>query len=146
MRLRSASTFFGLSFNSSTKSFPIPSSPITKQDAQGVGSAITYLRRYSLAAFACIAQEDDDANASIGAKQSKPACANVSQPEPTEYANATEVASIKQALLFRGIDEMRALTQWKVQSFDVIPKDWVVGILHDLKPKQKTGAIVNESV
>ena len=36
-------------------------SPITKQDAQGVGSAITYLRRYSLAAFAGIAQEDDDA-------------------------------------------------------------------------------------
>jgi len=27
------------------------SSPVGKQDAQGIGSAITYLRRYSLAAF-----------------------------------------------------------------------------------------------
>ena len=34
-----------------------------KTDAQGVGSATTYLRRYSLAAMAGIAQEDDDGNA-----------------------------------------------------------------------------------
>lgn len=32
-------------------------------DAQSVGSVITYLRRYALAAIAQIAQEDDDANA-----------------------------------------------------------------------------------
>jgi hypothetical protein len=37
-------------------------SPIQKQDPQGVGSAITYLRRYSLAALLGIAQEDDDGN------------------------------------------------------------------------------------
>lgn len=36
------------------------SSPVSKQDAQGIGSAITYLRRYSLAAMCGIAQEDDD--------------------------------------------------------------------------------------
>lgn len=36
--------------------------PCSKLDPQGVGSAITYYRRYSLAAFAGIAQEDDDAN------------------------------------------------------------------------------------
>jgi len=42
------------------------SAPVGKQDAQGVGSVITYLRRYSVAAFSGIAQEDDDANASIG--------------------------------------------------------------------------------
>ena len=43
----------------------VASAPVGKQDAQGVGSVITYLRRYSVAAFAGIAQEDDDANASI---------------------------------------------------------------------------------
>lgn len=42
------------------------SAPVSKQDAQGVGSAITYLRRYSLAAFAGIAQEDDDGNSAVG--------------------------------------------------------------------------------
>jgi hypothetical protein len=44
----------------------LASAGVTKQDAQGVGSAITYLRRYSLAAVAGIAQEDDDANAAVG--------------------------------------------------------------------------------
>lgn len=36
--------------------------PLQKQDPQGVGSALTYLRRYSLAAVAQIGQDDDDAN------------------------------------------------------------------------------------
>ena len=37
--------------------------PLPKADPQGVGSATTYLRRYSLAALLCITQEDDDGNA-----------------------------------------------------------------------------------
>lgn len=41
------------------------SAPVTKNDAQGVGSAVTYCRRYSLAAAAGIAQEDDDGNAAV---------------------------------------------------------------------------------
>lgn len=39
--------------------------PVAKQDAQAIGSAITYARRYSLASFCGIAQEDDDGNAAI---------------------------------------------------------------------------------
>jgi len=41
------------------------SSPVSKQDAQGIGSAITYLRRYSLAAMCGIAQEDDDGQQAV---------------------------------------------------------------------------------
>lgn len=41
----------------------VASSPAVKLDPQGVGSAITYLRRYSLAAVAGVAQDDDDGNA-----------------------------------------------------------------------------------
>ena len=40
--------------------------PETKNAAQAAGSIITYLRRYSLAAFAGIAQEDDDGQAATG--------------------------------------------------------------------------------
>ena len=47
------------------------SAPVSKQDAQGVGSAITYCRRYSLAAVAGIAQEDDDANSAVGKAPAK---------------------------------------------------------------------------
>lgn len=49
------------------------SAPVSKQDAQGVGSAITYCRRYALAAVAGIAQEDDDANGAVGKAPAKPA-------------------------------------------------------------------------
>ncbi len=42
-----------------------------KSDAQGIGSATTYLRRYSAAAAAGIAQEDDDGNSA--AHNDKPA-------------------------------------------------------------------------
>jgi hypothetical protein len=53
--------------------------PASKQDAQGVGSAVTYLRRYSLAAVCAIAQEDDDGNA---ASQPKQATAAHTAPVP----------------------------------------------------------------
>lgn len=37
---------------------------IERQNMQGLGSAITYARRYSLASLFCITQEDDDGNVS----------------------------------------------------------------------------------
>ena len=40
--------------------------PIAKNDAQGVGSAITYGRRYGLAAILGIVADDDDGNAASG--------------------------------------------------------------------------------
>lgn len=71
--------------------------PASKLDAQGVGSAITYLRRYSLAAFAGIAQEDDDGNA---ASQQK---ARVNTPSKEIVAQATaELRSCKT------LDELKA--------------------------------------
>jgi hypothetical protein len=52
------------------------STPLTKNDAQGVGSALTYLRRYALAAMVgVVADEDDDGNAATAApKQAPPGC------------------------------------------------------------------------
>lgn len=40
----------------------------TKQDPQGIGSAVTYGRRYALQSIAGIAPEDDDGNAASGPK------------------------------------------------------------------------------
>lgn len=37
--------------------------PVMKMDAQGIGSACTYARRYAWAAICGLAQEDDDGNA-----------------------------------------------------------------------------------
>jgi NADPH:quinone reductase-like Zn-dependent oxidoreductase len=41
--------------------------PVSKIDAQGVGSAITYGRRYTLMAMAGLAPDDDDGNAAAAA-------------------------------------------------------------------------------
>jgi hypothetical protein len=45
---------------------------LSKQDMQGLGSAITYARRYSLAAFSNLTQADDDGNAASEGSQRKP--------------------------------------------------------------------------
>jgi hypothetical protein len=42
--------------------------PVSKVDAQGYGSALTYARRYSLSAAVGVAPEDDDGNAATAAK------------------------------------------------------------------------------
>jgi len=45
--------------------------PVSKPDAQGSGSALTYMRRYALAAVVGVVQADDDANAASNPVQSK---------------------------------------------------------------------------
>lgn len=63
-----------------------------KSDAQGVGSATTYLRRYSLAAMAGVAQEDDDGNAA--AHDRKPtAVSEAHQVKAADFKAAIEGAA-----------------------------------------------------
>lgn len=52
--------------------------PATKMDAQGFGSAATYARRYSLAAFASVVGDDDD----DGNEAAKPAKKELSAVRP----------------------------------------------------------------
>ena len=98
------------------------SSPITKQDAQGVGSAITYLRRYSLAAFAGIAQEDDDANASVGKPQHKQVAAPLNEAVITHE----QVATVREYLVRTSMNEAEFVAQGGYQSAEQIyAKDYV---------------------
>lgn len=53
--------------------------PVEKATAQGVGSAITYARRYSLSALVGVAPDDDDGNAASGRDQGPP---DIGQPAP----------------------------------------------------------------
>jgi hypothetical protein len=101
--------------------------PLTKQDAQGVGATLTYLRRYALAAMVGITQADDDGE-SIAIKSAGEKLCTFSQidrmqrlldrcPEPTQawfaetYGDASSVpkalfdrlyASIKSKLEAKG--------------------------------------------
>jgi len=63
----------------------VASCRVTKDDAQGYGSALTYLRRYSLSAVCGISQEDDDGQASVKQSPSKPVLVAPSIPS-TESA------------------------------------------------------------
>jgi len=83
--------------------------PLVKHDAQGAGSAITYTRRYAIAAIFGLAQEDDDGNAAA-----RPA-AKVDKPSPD--SPRTEAQSRKAWALAKecGMDEdgLRAFMEAK---------------------------------
>lgn len=72
----------------------IMSIPVSKQDAQGYGSAITYARRYALCAFVGIAPLDDDGEASIGRNTQQPA---KTDPNTVEAINAIDSMADLQA-------------------------------------------------
>ena len=65
---------------------------VGKNDMQGLGSAITYARRYGLMCMAGIAPEDDDGNAAVEGVQK--AQANAKQPEPQRPELTIEQATI----------------------------------------------------
>jgi hypothetical protein len=47
--------------------------PVTKPDAQGIGSSLSYMRRYVLSAVVGIYQDDDDGNNASFAPKERPA-------------------------------------------------------------------------
>lgn len=65
----------------------------SKTDAQGVGSAITYARRYALLAMAGGAPEDDDGNAASGPRQERSEPKRVDPKPPTLNERAKRLAA-----------------------------------------------------
>jgi hypothetical protein len=63
--------------------------PVSKQDAQGYGSATTYARRYGLMAACGIAPEDDDGNA---AAKASPQRAAAPTPKPAAAMSIDDIA------------------------------------------------------
>ncbi len=90
--------------------------PITKADAQGAGSAITYARRYALAAVVGVSPEDDDGNAA-------------SRPAPRQEQQAPSRISVDQrdqliTLAQQGGADMKGFcTYFKIDSLPELPAD-----------------------
>jgi hypothetical protein len=63
--------------------------PLPKQDPQGFGSALTYLRRYSLSAVTGLYQADDDGNAGsgVGAKPEAKAAPKAKPVDASELSD-----------------------------------------------------------
>jgi hypothetical protein len=99
-----------------------------KTDAQGVGSATTYLRRYSLASVCGIAQEDDDGNAS--AHNGKPV-AKITEKQEAELSDYIEAT---------GTDRAKMLAYFKVQALSDLTAAQAVQATNMIKSKQKDAA------
>lgn len=112
----------------------VVSAPVTKQDAQGVGSAITYCRRYSLAAVAGIAQEDDDANSAVGhATRQQP-----KQAKPV--ISAKQAAELRAALQAAELDEATWCASVRLETLEALTADRFAGALAYLQQQKKEAA------
>jgi hypothetical protein len=114
------------------------SAPATKQDVQGVGSAITYLKRYSAAAIVGMAsadQDDDGNSVSIQKVENKPIVKQEVKdfrPHTVDaakietiiqgYAKALVIAGISEAQVNEKIDIARAVSKQK--PFDAFSKEY----------------------
>jgi hypothetical protein len=80
-----------------------------KTDAQGIGSATTYGRRYSLAAMSGVAQEDDDGNAAAHSKA------------PEARISDEQVATLADLIEASGTDKAKFLDWLKIKSLADLP-------------------------
>lgn len=73
--------------------------PLPKQDPQGYGSAMTYARRYALAAITGLYQDDDDGNAGSGVVQkAAPAHKGMTTSELEDFRIAMREADDEESL------------------------------------------------
>lgn len=79
-----------------------------KADPQGIGSAITYARRYALMAITgLVAEEDDDGNAASG-RTAKPA---KTEPKKVSLVEKARILFVEYKNL--GVDDQAILARWK---------------------------------
>ena len=85
--------------------------PVSKFDAHGIGTGITYGRRYGLMSVLCLATVDDDGNAAV----EKPTAAPAKRTEP----DAKELAVLSKAMVEAAAFGVEALTaKWRTLTTD----------------------------
>jgi hypothetical protein len=100
-----------------------------KADAQGIGAATTYLRRYALAAMTGIAQEDDDGQSAINPIKPNPV------PEPK--ASKSDLLVIKTRMEELNIEEEAFSRHLGVSSMSNLPASKVERANSALDAKQR---------
>lgn len=108
----------------------VPINPI-KQDPQGLGSAITYMRRYALQAIAGVCADDDDGEAAHGRgnnKKQNSAGEPVKKKPAWSDAQKLKAGEIKSKLLAYGDGGAEAFdTLWRDHQYD--EPDQVIEVL-----------------
>ncbi len=91
--------------------------PLSKVDAQGYGSAVTYARRYALAAVVGVCPEDDDGNA---ASQRGPAQQQQQQPVIIDDHQRAHLMTLAEQA---GADMKGFCTFYKIPALPHLPAD-----------------------
>ena len=104
--------------------------PVSKHDAQGYGSALTYARRYSLAAAFGVAPEDDDGNAAAknAPPKHKPSFAPLSEQQVVEIAALADEVGVS-------LDKILAFC--KARTFAEVPATAYKRIINKLEQSRK---------
>lgn len=117
---------------------------LQKNDMQGLGSAITYARRYALAAIVGVSQDDDDGNATRGVKnenqrpqaqtqvpsnktmvKSSPSESKNKKPESINQAQLTRLHTIASTAGYSKEESKEIILQWGyTSSKDILLKDY----------------------
>ena len=105
----------------------VMSVPVTKPDAQGAGSAITYMRRYALAAVIGVVQADDDGN-SASEKATIVA-------EKTPSITAQHITSINALIEQTASDEAKLLAYFKKPSVMLLDRNQAIQAIFMLEKK-----------
>ena len=104
--------------------------PTPRFDAQGLGSAATYGRRYALMSLIGLASEDDDGNAATGTG-GKP----VLQPVETGTITEEQAAAIKSKIVEAAADLPRFLKTYNVERIEDMPASSFAGAMRKLEAK-----------
>lgn len=91
---------------------------VGKQDMQGLGSAITYGRRYGLMSMAGIAPEDDDGNAAAAAPVQRPA-----ERQASSLISADQFIALKARMEAAGVPEDKICARYSLRSIEEMPSD-----------------------
>lgn len=100
----------------------------TKNDSQGVGAAMTYLRRYSLAAIVGVVTEDDDGETAMGRGQTDKKQEQPKKQQPNQNNNIINIDEVKKPLITQKqldifIDTCKLADPECVQNMDKLIKD-----------------------
>lgn len=101
--------------------------PVSKPDAQGAGSAITYMRRYALAAIVGVVQADDDGNS-----------ASIKATIVADKATAItpqQISSINALIEQTGSDEAKLLAFFKKPSVTLLDRNQGIQAIAMLEKK-----------
>lgn len=94
--------------------------PLTKADAQGVGSAMSYGRRYGLAAMVGIVADDDDGNAASQPKQQRQ-----QTEKPAQLPFADRIKNVSKAIVdLGGRVEPRGSGESEQAYFESLVEQW----------------------